>query len=301
MNIGFKDIHELSASLLTKNTIEESVSYIIKAIEDEIPIQSMGIFIKNDMSDYFIIKMYRYLSPNYARDAQIHVEDKVLKDLQRLNILRYTDSHEKFEYSAIDLLIIPLYHHNSLFGFLFVDRKNDYFSDYEIAKISVFCSLLSLIMTINSLQIQVEKANELDSNTGFYNHKGFLKYCIKKHAVMHRYDRVYSLCLLKIDNLEEVAQIVGNNKLPMFFQEISSIIKNNIRDTDIVGVLFSDMFALFLYEATKEQGEIVKNRIQDSLTKNPRFVSVVFKWAINDNLASKCDFVELLSKTEAEL
>ena len=47
MNIGFKDINELSQSLISKNTIEENLySVINNNNENEIPFQSLESFEK---------------------------------------------------------------------------------------------------------------------------------------------------------------------------------------------------------------------------------------------------------------
>ena len=144
---------------------------------------------RNNEDNLFHIKAHKHLSPTFIKNHICKDSDKIVHSLQSFQSLRYSDNRMCFEYIATDLIIFPLYYHVDLIGFVFIDRQKDYFSDYEIEKINVYCSLLSLILKIKQLQLELEQTNEMDSNTGFYNHKGFIKNCIKKHAVLARYNR----------------------------------------------------------------------------------------------------------------
>jgi len=301
MEIGFRHLDELCLSLISKNTMEENLSHIIRSIEDEVAFQSMGIYLKPRNENHYQVKIHRHLSHHFVKEHLIPEDDKLILELKSLKYLHSSEKRIKFEYEAIDLIVFPIYFQNSFIGFVFIDKSDEMFSDYEIAKLNIYVSLLSFILEIDQLQLHIERINELDNITGLLNHKSFIRNCKKNHTLMSRYNRDYSLCLLKINKLDEITQVIGNHKLPKFLQEISDVIKSNIRETDFAGILYPDTFGIYYNEINKETAKMVAERIHSSIIKNPRFIAVLFKWGINDNHETGIDFDTLLKETEEAL
>ncbi|HPM00632.1 MAG TPA: diguanylate cyclase [Candidatus Cloacimonadota bacterium] len=301
MEIGFRHLDELCLSLISKNTMEENLSHIIRSIEDEVSFQSLGIYLKPRNESHYQVKIHRHLSHHFVKEHLIAEDDKLIEELKNLKYIHCSDKKIKFEYEALDLIIFPIYFQNSFIGFIFIDKLDERFSNYEIAKLNIYVALLSFILKIDQLQLHIERINELDNVTGLLNHKSFIKNCKKNHTLMSRYKRDFSLCLLKINKLDEITQVIGNHKLPKFLQEIAEVIKSNIRETDFAGILYPDTFGIYYNEINKDTAKMVAERIHSSIIKNPRFIAVQFKWGINDNREQEIDFDTMFKQTEEAL
>lgn len=301
MYLEFKHLDELLISLCNKNTLEENLSSIIRNIEDEIKFNSLGIYLKQTFENYYRVKNHRHLSHHFVKESLISTDHPIINQIKNNKYLRTNDEQYKFEYDFKELIIFPLSYQEEFLGFMFIDKQDTEFSDVDISKLNVFVSAICIQIFIYKLQGKIERLTELDSVTGIYNHKYFVKNCQKNHALMKRYTREYSLCLLKINKLDEITQVIGNHKIPLFLKEISEILTTNIRETDFCGILFPDTFGIFYAEINKETASMVAERIHNILIKNPRLTAVQFKWGINDNKDNVISFDEVYQQTEEAL
>ncbi len=301
MFLEFKHLDELLISLCSKNTLEENLSSIIKNIEDEVNFKSLGIYLKPPYENFFRIKNHRHLSHHFVKESIITPDHSLINQIKNFKYLRTKEEEYKFEYDFKELIVFPLSYQDNFLGFIFVDKSDNEFTDIEISKLNVFVGTISIQIFIHELQKKIDKLTELDSITGIYNHKYFIKNCQKNHALMKRYNREYSLCLLKINKLDEITQVIGNHKIPLFLKEISEVLITNIRETDFCGILFPDTFAIFYSEVNKETALMVAERIHHILIKNPRLTAVQFKWGINDNKENNLTFDDIYKQTEEAL
>ncbi len=121
--------------------------------------------------------------------------------------------------------------------------------------------------------LQLEQANEelkelstRDGLTGLLNHQTFFEQL--KHAIDdgRRYEYYLSILLMDIDNFKNIndrfGHLTGNDVL----KEVSGIIKNEIRESDIAGRFGGEEFVILLSHATMtqalEKAETIRNSIE---------------------------------------
>ncbi len=298
MEIGFKHLDELCQSTWCKNTFEECLHNLVNEIEEEIPFQSMGIYLKQKNEKYYQIKIHRHLSHTFVKDHIVNDDNFLFNELKECLTIQTTDKKYQFEHDFTELLIYPISYHKMLNGFFFIDRSTFSFSPVEIAKLNVLSSLLNLLVHINNQQELIEKLNELDSVTTLYNHRAFVKHSSHFFDHMNRYNHNTSLTILKFNKFDEISQVIGNHKIPQMLKEIADIIKDCIRQTDIAGILYPDTFAIFFPEVGQGIAHKIVIRIKDSIMQSPRLNLLQQCWGIADSDQEKITFEDLLNRTE---
>lgn len=302
MELVFKHLDQVCSSITEKNTTEESISHILNNLANEVGFQSLGIYHKIQNEENFQIKINRNISYQFVKNSIITPEDKIITDLENNPYLHCNENKAyKFEYEYSDLLIFPLLYKGEVISFVFLDREEGIFTESEIAKLQIYMSILSFVQRIHYMKHTIERLNETDDVTGLLNHRSFVKLAHKNHSHMHRYKREYSLAVCKINKFEEMAKTLGNQKVPVYLQEIARIIFKNIRDTDFAGVLYPDTFGIFFTEINKEVAKMVIDRIHNGMIRSSKLTGMQFKWGINDNRNSDSDFNLIFKQTDEAL
>lgn len=142
---------------------------------------------------------------------------------------------------------------------------------YSHAVIPLWNTLLGFgffyIFTILLLRLKHEYRREkelarIDPLTQTLNLRGFLEIAGREIERQKRYNGYLTFALLDIDNFkklnDELGHVGGNNIL----EAISSIIKNNVRATDVVVRLGGDEFGILFPETDGVDAEKILKRIQ---------------------------------------
>ena len=66
-----------------------------------------------------------------------------------------------FEKDYSHLLVSPIFYHEHFLGFLFMDNEKNYFENAEMIKFGIFASLISLIVTIDTKDEEIEQHKEM--------------------------------------------------------------------------------------------------------------------------------------------
>lgn len=105
-----------------------------------------------------------------------------------------------------------------------------------------------------------------DELTEFLNFKSILIFLKKEFERSKRHKRDLSIAIIDIDNFKSIndqyGHLVGNDTLKTF----SSIMRNNLRGSDIIGRYGGDEFLLIFPESNSEQAGKVLNRISTAVT-----------------------------------
>ena len=94
------------------------------------------------------------------------------------------------------------------------------------------------------------KANQLDSFTGLYNKIAILKHI--ENYISENMDRKHALFFIDIDNFKAINDTYGHLYGDKILIEISNIIKNHFRYTDLVGRIGGDEFLVLLKDYIDE-------------------------------------------------
>lgn len=107
-----------------------------------------------------------------------------------------------------------------------------------------------------------------DSLTGMYNRYVFKEILRQEIDRAHRYERHLSLLMIDIDYFKKINDLFGHTVGDHVLQEVSSIIKETVRKTDMITRFGGEEFAIILPETTVGHATLLAERIRKKIEKN---------------------------------
>jgi len=304
--VNFKLIKfdNLLNNLKQKMPLEENLSKIIRDIEVEFKFQSLGIFLKIPNTEIYRLKISRNISHHYAKTAIFTSKDEIIQKLSATDLLNIKSQKEfKFEKDFTNLLIIPIFYKNELFGFIFMDTKGSHFTNDEITKLCMFSSVTSLIVKIFMQQHEIDELTELDEVTQVYSYKSFCEHSEYIMSHIRRYKRNLALIIVKIDNYDKIIKTIGKVNANNLNKEIADTLKEKVRNSDVIGKIYRDTFAILMPETSINDILTPINRLNQILVTIPIMKNWTISWGIaeyNKNVSTIEDFLRIAEEAAFE-
>ena len=283
MEFNLLSFDNMLNGLLKKQELEEHLSHIIRNIESEFEFQSMGVYLKIPNSDIFRMKISRNISHTFAKNTTFTQDDSMIEELMQFKLLdiRSPGGSYKLEKEYSHLIVLPLNHNDELLGFMFIDKYNEEFEIEEMTKIKLFASLISLIVQLDLQSIEVEKHRGIYESEKIYSLKAFLERSEVIFSMMKRYNRHLSIAIIKIENFENIVRTIGEHETDNLLKNISYIIRNDLREIDIIGKIHKDTFAVLMPETSSKSGFTTIKRINKKIMQLPIMNVCKINWGIS--------------------
>jgi len=146
------------------------------------------------------------------------------------------------------------------------------------ADIAVFLSLLILTYSVvkklnytNELEYEKEYLKVLSSTdylTNLYNRKEIDKLLIKHENIFKRYNEIFSIILLDIDDFKEVNDTHGHLVGDDILIEFSNILTQHTRETDFVGRWGGEEFIVICPKTNKEEAVTLSEKLRNKIQKH---------------------------------
>ena len=179
---------------------------------------------------------------------------------------------------------------------------------------------IALIKERNSLVVHLKKSNKAlkelsrrfrdlairDGLTGLYNHCYLLDALAGEVARAVRYDRHLSVIFLDVDHFKQFNDQFGHQRGDMVLRQVSQILKDEIRKTDIAARYGGEEFVLVLPETSKQDAfvvaEKVRKAVQESIANDVADegpTTVTISAGVASYMEDGTDATELIAKADA--
>jgi diguanylate cyclase (GGDEF)-like protein/PAS domain S-box-containing protein len=125
-----------------------------------------------------------------------------------------------------------------------------------------------LELTLRKLQLTNEKLESLsqsDHLTGLNNRRGFFSFGLQQMKIAKRLKKDNYLVFLDIDNLKEVNDTYGHAVGDLLLQGVAAILKTTLRESDVVGRIGGDEFAVLAMRSKGLGERSLLARIEESV------------------------------------
>jgi diguanylate cyclase (GGDEF)-like protein len=174
-------------------------------------------------------------------------------------------------------------------------------------------SALELLLTQKTLKIErtlkenAEVQARTDYLTGLFNRRHFIELAEHEPARALRYQRSLSLLIIDIDHFKAINDTWGHSAGDTVLQGVSNLIRNTLRDVDIVGRIGGEEFAAILSETDMEQAMVVAQRLCATVANTIIFsqesvpLQVTISLGLTELKGRNIDFDSLLKEADMAL
>jgi diguanylate cyclase (GGDEF)-like protein len=145
------------------------------------------------------------------------------------------------------VLVLPFLRETARAHFINAGRLPPQYATAILASLAAMISLSLMVFLawrINGMEKEIRDLSLRDELTGLYNRKGF--YLLAEHALRlaHRSSLPFSVLFIDLDNLKHTNDSLGHQAGSEFLIETGEIIKITFRDSDVMGRIGGDEFAV---------------------------------------------------------
>jgi diguanylate cyclase (GGDEF)-like protein len=217
----------------------------------ELVLQYKGAYSYKDMEEMFVSFFGRQPDelPHILRmalvNAKLYAQAFSLKNITKFSGLRVLKDNPEFLKSKI----IP-----------YEEMLEELVEVYE--QVEQLETELEQVKAENS-QLQVR-----DALTGLCNHAYFQEVFAVEVAKANRYEYPISLIIFDIDNFRLFNQAYGFSTGNAVLREISEILLNNLRESDIIARYGDDAFAIVIPQAARVRATVVSEKLRKRIEEN---------------------------------
>jgi len=184
----------------------------------------------------------------------------------------------------------PVFIDSDLFALATITASDEVLSDRRRMRLfNILLHQLLLHVKKGLLQAQNQEMQTVDALTGLYNERHFFQMLEREFDRASRYRIPLGLLIIDVDHFKDVNETYGFETGDMLLQEISRILIENMRSTDLVSRYSGERFVVVLPETHYKNSEIMANRLRRFIENNSFFIphtNVFIKVTVSIGVAS---------------
>jgi diguanylate cyclase (GGDEF)-like protein len=145
------------------------------------------------------------------------------------------------------LIVLPIFREITRAHVINARIIPEHFATAILASIATALSmilLLALVWRINSMEMEIHDLSLRDELTGLYNLRGFSLLSEQALRLAQRSQLPLSVLFIDLDHLKQINDSFGHDAGSAFLVETAEILKQTFRETDVMGRVGGDEFAV---------------------------------------------------------
>jgi diguanylate cyclase (GGDEF)-like protein len=137
-----------------------------------------------------------------------------------------------------------------------------------------------MVMQFDQLKGAEVKMRELALNdmlTGLYNRRGFMGFANQLLKLSDRAHRGLILIYADLDNLKRINDTYGHEAGDSALVNVAGVLNQTFRNSDVIGRVGGDEFAVLALEAKGESAETLRTRLKENLERIEYSVDPLYK------------------------
>ncbi|ERP38785.1 GGDEF domain-containing protein [Chitinivibrio alkaliphilus] len=170
----------------------------------------------------------------------------------------HIEHRDKAQSKRLTILYMPIFFNKEQTGILLLEYKRNIPIDaYESIRMGIATAIKGA-----SLIKEVQKISITDDLTKLYNRRGFLTLSYSRLARLKRTNTVAGLMFIDLDGLKVINDTLGHKAGDTAIAATAQILKNSVREEDIIGRIGGDEFTIFASQIDATTIGIIVERIR---------------------------------------
>ncbi len=264
------NIYETTRTLSGILNLEELLGEILGIAQNLFRYRHCGIYLTKPGSD----KLFLFARLN---DENRHIYEKPElydKDISQLKNLEDTGSMikrfaNKEEPKTKNHIEVPLISRGKVIGIMrIVSESGNRIIPRERKLLMVFANSSAIAIDNSLLYQETQELTITDELTDLYNFRYFKTRLSDELKRADRYRQKLTVLMLDLDHFKIVNDQYGHPTGNIILQEVSGIIKQCVRDVDVVARYGGEEFTVILPQTNEEEAMIIAERIRETMAKN---------------------------------
>jgi len=164
---------------------------------------------------------------------------------------------------------IPLISRGNVIGSMQVVPETGTLSSNKDKRfLMVFASAAAVAIDNSLLHKKAEGLTVIDALTELYNYRYFRDKLTDELRRADRYRQKLSVLMLDLDHFKDVNDRFGHQTGNVILRDVSNIIRQSVRDIDVVARYGGEEFVVILPQTGEEEASVIAERIRDTVEKN---------------------------------
>lgn len=206
----------------------------------------------------------------FRHDKLVHYLEIIKKPFQIDNVNReFQEIIPALKKMGIQV-VSPLFRNEEIFGILFIgpNIKGIEYSEDNLETLAIMTNMLAIALYNAQMYQHIKTLSYTDGMTGLHNYRYFRMRLKEEIARARRENSKLTLSIIDVDHFKNYNDRIGHPAGDEILRKIGKILKNSVRDNDIVARYGGEEFALIL-PATDQKGaytlaERIRHKVEES-------------------------------------
>jgi len=263
------DIYETSRVLSGILDLEHLLGEILRVAERIFRLKTCRIFLSNVAGDcLFLYAQLQNGNRHIYEEPVPHQRDisYIMGQGKNPQIGSIKQNKQEKEAGQVD---IPLLSRGNVIGIVQVVPASGTLSSSKDKRfLMVFASAIAVAIDNSLLHKQTEELTVIDALTELYNYRYFHNKLTDELRRADRYRQKLSIMMMDLDHFKEINDRYGHQTGNVILREIANIIKQCVRDIDVVARYGGEEFVVILPQTDSEDAQIIAERTRETAEKN---------------------------------
>ena len=210
--------------------------------------------------------------------------------------------------AAVDWMGVPLKVEGRTIGVMAVQSYTEgiHFNQENLNLLEFVSTQVAQAIERKRLEEEIINLSLSDELTGLYNRRGFNLLAEQEMKLAGRFKKGVLLYFCDVDNLKVINDIHGHDRGDLALKEISAVLKEAFRETDIPARFGGDEFVVLVVDAALESVELLTNRLQTGLDKCNQQEDRLYQLSLSIGIArydpdAPCTLNELIARADGRM
>jgi diguanylate cyclase (GGDEF)-like protein len=271
-NHQLNGLQKLGAAIGASLKIENTFKVVAENLTQMVPGAQSVILFNLSGTDSHALKAEFIKSPysEYVRSLAVRNDEGILGKATEMNRTVLVQDTEQYDLQNLInnercVIVAPLRAEDEILGCLYVGAaKEKTFSDEHRSLVETVSYQASIAVKNARLYEQTQQMAFTDGLTGLYLHRFFQVRLSEELAWADRTKKSICLVMVDTDHFKSFNDTLGHPAGDALLQEIAALLKDKVRQTDIVCRYGGDEFALILKDLPKEEAVRTCERIRET-------------------------------------
>lgn len=255
------------------------IDFIIEKVTQILDVQRCSLMILDTEAQELLIKGAKGLEENIITNTRLKLGESIAGLVARDgNALLVTDIEAEpviarknsALYKSRSFLSVPIKLRDKVVGVFNASDKGpegkEVFTPTDLKVVSMIIQQAAIAIE-NALYCRdLEHLSTIDSLTGLYNHRYFMRTLRYEAARSNRHGNPLCLLMFDVDDLKSYNDVYGHLEGDHFLKEIGRVVKGSLRSLDVVCRYAGDEFMVILPETNILQVKTIAEKIKQAVS-----------------------------------